>query len=64
MLGEITYGGAYDALISGSEVVTVLGNECRCLSLEQLIQVKRAAGQVKDLEALVELEAIGEERRR
>jgi predicted nucleotidyltransferase len=42
----------------------VLGIECRCLSLEQLIQVKRAAGRVKDLEALAELEAIAEERRR
>jgi predicted nucleotidyltransferase len=40
------------------------GTESRCLSLEQLIQVKRAAGRVKDLEALAELEAIAEERRR
>jgi hypothetical protein len=29
-----------------------------------LIQVKRATGRVKDLEALAELEAIAEERRR
>jgi predicted nucleotidyltransferase len=64
LLGEIIYGGTYDALLSASEVVTVLGIECRCLSLEQLIQVKRAAGRVKDLEALAELEAIAEERRR
>jgi predicted nucleotidyltransferase len=64
LLGEITYGGTYDALLSDTEVVTVLGIECRCLSLEQLIQVKRAAGRVKDLEALAELEAIAEERRR
>jgi predicted nucleotidyltransferase len=64
LLGEITYGGTYDALRSDTEVVTVLGIECRCLSLEQLIQVKRAAGRVKDLEALAELEAIAEERRR
>jgi predicted nucleotidyltransferase len=64
LLGEITYGGTYDALLSDAEVVTVLGAECRCLSLEQLIQVKRATGRVKDLEALAELEAIAEERRR
>jgi len=64
LLGEITYGGTYAALRSDTEVVTVLGIECRCLSLEQLIQVKRAAGRVKDLEALAELEAIAEERRR
>jgi predicted nucleotidyltransferase len=64
LLGEITYGGTYDALFADTEVVAVLGTECRCLSLEQLIQVKRAAGRVKDLEALAELEAIAEERRR
>ena len=63
LLGEITGGGAYDALLSDTEVVTLLGIECRCLSLEQLIQVKRAVGRVKDLEALAELEAIAEERR-
>jgi hypothetical protein len=32
------------------------------LSLEQLIAVKRAAGRVKDLEAIAELEVIREER--
>ena len=42
----------------------VLGIECRCLSLERLIQVKRAAGRPKDFEAIAELEAIREERNR
>jgi hypothetical protein len=36
----------------------------RAVSLEQLIHVKRAAGRVKDLEALAELETIAEEPRR
>ena len=63
LLGEIV-GGGYDALLPDTEVLTLFGVECRCLSLERLIQVKRATGRVKDLEALAELEAIAEERRR
>jgi len=34
------------------------------LDLERLIQVKRAAGRPRDLEAIAELEVILEERRR
>jgi hypothetical protein len=41
-----------------------VGVERLCLGLERLIQVKRAAGRPKDLEAIAELEAILEERRR
>ena len=63
VLGEITGGGGYDALVSHSQPLSLFGVECRCLSLEQLIVVKRAAGRPKDLEALAELEAIAEERR-
>lgn len=38
--------------------------ECLCLGIEWLIKVKRAAGRPKDFEAIAELEAILEERRR
>jgi predicted nucleotidyltransferase len=62
LLGEITGGGGYDALLPRTEALQVFGVECRCLSLEQLIAVKRAAGRVKDLEAIAELEVIREER--
>jgi predicted nucleotidyltransferase len=62
-LGEIV-GGGYDALLPDSDTLTLFGIACRCLSLDRLIQVKRATGRVKDLEALAELEAIAEERRR
>jgi hypothetical protein len=62
-LGEIV-GGGYDALLPDSEPLILFGVECRVLSLERLIQVKCATGRVKDLEALAELEAIAEERRR
>jgi hypothetical protein len=63
-LGEIAGGGGYDALLPDTFPLTLFGIECRCLSLERLIQVKRAAGRVKDLEVIAELEAIAEERRR
>jgi hypothetical protein len=63
LLGEVTYGGTYDGLLPDTDVVSALGIECRCLSLDRLIQVKRAAGRAKDLEAIAELEAIREERR-
>jgi predicted nucleotidyltransferase len=64
LLGELTYGGTYERVLPDTEIVTAFGIECRCLSLERLIQVKRAVGRPKDLEALAELEAIAEERRR
>jgi predicted nucleotidyltransferase len=63
LLGELTYGGTYEVVLPGTEAITAFGVTCRCLSLAQLIQVKRAAGRPKDLEALAELEAIAEERR-
>jgi predicted nucleotidyltransferase len=35
---------------------------CRFVTLEKLIQLKRAAGRPKDLEAIAELQALLEER--
>ena len=64
LLGEVTYGGTYGRLLADTDIVSAFGIECRCLTLERLIQVKRAAGRVKDLEAIAELEALAEERRR
>ena len=63
LLGEIVGGGTYDELLADSVAIRVFGIECRCLTLERLIHVKRAAGRPKDLEAIAELEAIREERR-
>jgi hypothetical protein len=61
LLGEITGGGTYSDLLAGTIELRVFDTVCRCLSLQQLIKVKRAAGRPKDLEALAELEAIDEE---
>ena len=64
LFGEVTLGGTYEDLLADTESVHVFGIECRCLSLERLIAVKRAAGRPKDLDAIAELEAITDERRR
>lgn len=64
LLGEITGGGGYEDLLPQTSTIPIFGVECRCLNLERLIQVKRAAGRPKDFEAIAELEAILEEQRR
>jgi hypothetical protein len=62
LLGEITGGGNYDALLPDTIALELFGIQCRCLSLPCLIHVKRALGRPKDLDAIAELEAIKEER--
>jgi predicted nucleotidyltransferase len=57
-LGEIVGGGGYDELIGDSIEIELFGVRCHCLGLEKLIEVKRAAGRPKDLEALAELEEL------
>lgn len=64
LLGEIAGGGGYAALLPDTAEVTLFGLRCRCLTLERLIHVKRAAGRPRDLEAIAELEALREERDR
>jgi len=61
ILGEIA-GGSYDTLAAHSGEIPAFGVSCRCLNLDQLIRVKRAAGRPKDFEALAELEALWSER--
>ena len=64
LLGEVAGGGGYEALLPRSRELEMFGLRCRCIDLDTLIEVKRAAGRPKDLEAIAELEAIREERRR
>lgn len=61
LLGEITGGGNYDALLPHTVVMEPFGVNCRCLKLSKLIEVKIAAGRPKDFEVISELEAIQEE---
>jgi hypothetical protein len=44
--------------------VTAFGISCRVVTLERLIQLKRAAGRPKDLEVIAELQALLEETHR
>ena len=61
LLGEIVGGRTYEELAPHTIEVNVFGLKCRCLDLETLIRVKRAAGRPKDLEAISELEVILDE---
>jgi hypothetical protein len=61
ILGEITGGGRYEDLLPHSVSLVVFGIRCSCLGLRRLIEVKRAVGRPKDLEAIAELEAILDE---
>jgi predicted nucleotidyltransferase len=57
LLGHIA-GGDYRDLIGDTIEIELFGVRCRCLGLDRLIAVKRAAGRPKDLEAIAELEVI------
>jgi predicted nucleotidyltransferase len=62
LLGEVAGGGSYEDLLPFAEQYDPFGIRCRCISLEKLIELKRAAGRPKDFETIAELEAILEER--
>jgi predicted nucleotidyltransferase len=57
LLGEVTGGGGYEDLLPSSETVELFGSRCRCVTLDTLIRLKRAAGRPRDLDAIAELEA-------
>lgn len=63
LLGEIIGGGTYEDLSPHTISVEISGITCFCLSLEKLIDVKRAAGRPKDFESIAELERILTDRR-
>lgn len=58
LLGEIVGGGGFDDLVEHSIQIELFGVRCLCIGLRKLIEVKRAAGRPKDLEALAELEEL------
>ncbi len=62
ILGEITGGGSHEDLLPHSVEMHVFGIWIRCLDLDTLIRVKRAAGRPRDFDAIAELELIRQER--
>src|SRR6266853_1898519 len=64
LLGEVVGGGNYEQLLPYTVEVEAFGVRIKCVALERLIQLKRAAGRPKDLEAIAELQALLEERRK
>lgn len=64
LLGEIAGGGGYKQLLPFTQEIHEGGLRFRCVTLGRLIQLKRAAGRPKDLEAIAELQAILHERQR
>jgi hypothetical protein len=64
LLGEISGLGSYEGLKATSETLPLYGFEMSVLSLEGLLIAKRAAARGKDKEAIVELEALLELRKK
>lgn len=64
LLGEIIGGGTYEDLLPSTIEIAVFGSSCRCVTLDTLIRLKRAAGRPRDLDALAELEALADESKR
>ena len=62
MLGSINDEIAYEDLLDFTEELEVTGIAVRVLSLERLIQLKRALGRPKDVAMLPVLEATLRER--
>jgi hypothetical protein len=58
LLGEVPGGGTYE------QFKDVYGLALRCVRLEKLIELKRAAGRPKDQELIAELEIIRQEQQR
>ena len=64
LLGEVTGAGTYEQLSPDCVEMEVFGVSCLCVTLERLIQIKRAAGRPKDFEMIAQMQALLEERRR
>ena len=64
LLGEMSGGGGYDDLLPHAVTKRAFARDRTVLSLPALIKAKRAAGRVKDFDALAELEALAEEEAR
>ena len=63
LLGGLSAVETYENLAADAVDIDVFGIRCKCLSLDQLLRAKRAAGRPKDLEAIAELELLRRESR-
>lgn len=59
-LGEIKGIGTYSECLAYSEELEVFGSRIRVLTLDAMITAKRAMGRPRDLQAVLQLEAIRE----
>jgi predicted nucleotidyltransferase len=57
-------GGTYEQLLPFTQEISIGDVSARVVTLERLIQLKRAAGRPKDLEAIAELQALLDEARK
>lgn len=64
LFGEVIGGGAYNRLLRYTEEMVLFGITCQVVTLERLIQLKRAAGHPEDLGIIADLQALLEERRK
>ena len=62
LFGEIAGGGGFDDLLEGTIEVEIFGGRYRCVALDRLIALKRAAGRPRDFETIAELEVVREGR--
>jgi hypothetical protein len=62
LFGEIAGGGGFDDLLGGTIEVEIFGGRYRCVDLDRLIALKRAAGRPRDFETIAELEVVREGR--
>lgn len=58
LLGEVAGGGFYENLLPHTQEVNGFGLRFLIVTLEKLIELKRAAGRPKDLQVLAELQGI------
>jgi hypothetical protein len=58
LLGEIRGVGYYDDVLLGSLIFELLGHRFGVIDIEKLILAKRAAGRLKDMVTVAELEAL------
>ncbi len=58
LFGEVAGGGTYEELLPATIILNIAGVPCQCVNLTKLIELKRAAGRPRDLEAIAELEVL------